>query len=98
VWQVRSYDHAKLHAALCEWIYRDQTLTDLAMPALWGSAAVFVFVVGLLIAIPKDLARARARRHGRRLKGPELVTAAAFHRRTRAAAGSTIHVGISTAR
>jgi type IV secretory pathway TraG/TraD family ATPase VirD4 len=71
-----------LHAALREWIYRDQTLSDLAMPALWGSLAVFV--VGLVVAIPKDIARARERRHGRRLKGPELVTAAAFNRRTRA--------------
>jgi len=81
-WQERSYDHATLHAALREWIYRDQTLTDLAMPALWGSAVVFL--VGLVIAIPKDLARARARRHGRRLKGPELVTAVLFNRRTHA--------------
>jgi len=38
----------------------------------------------LLIAVPKDLARARARRHGRRLKGPELVSARRFNRRTRA--------------
>src|SRR3989441_3542908 len=81
-WQERSYDHARLHAALRDWIYRDQTLTDLATPALWGSLAVFA--IGLVIAIPKDLARARARRHGRRLKGPELMTAAAFNRRTRA--------------
>jgi hypothetical protein len=82
VWQERTYDHARLHAALREWIYRDQTLTDLATPALWWSLAVFA--IGLVIAIPKDLARARARRHGRRLKGPELVPAGAFNRRTRA--------------
>ena len=81
-WLERSYDHARLHAVLREWIYRDQTVTDLATPALWGS--VTVFALGLVIAIPKDLARARARRHGRRLKGPELVTAATFNRRTRA--------------
>src|SRR2546428_12340454 len=52
------------------------------MPPLWGSLAVFG--VGLFVAIPKDVARARARRHGRRLKGPELVTAATLNRRTRA--------------
>src|SRR5204863_719074 len=34
-------------------------------------------------AIPKDAARARARREGRRLKGPELVTAGVFNRRNR---------------
>jgi hypothetical protein len=82
VWQDRSHDHARLHEALRGWIYRDQTLTDLAMPALWGSLAVFA--IGLVIAIPKDIARARARRHGQRLKGPELVTAATLNRRTRA--------------
>src|SRR2546425_4274123 len=81
-WQGRSYDHARLHAALREWIYREQTLTDLATPALVGSLAVFA--IGLVIAIPQDLARARARRNGRRLKGPELVTAATFNRRSRA--------------
>ena len=82
VWQERSYDHARLHAALREWIYHDQTLTDLAMPSLWGSLAVLV--LGLVVTIPKDVGRARARRHGQRLKGPELVTAATFNRRTRA--------------
>jgi hypothetical protein len=82
VWQDRSYDHAKVHGVLREWIYRDQSLLDLARPALFGGLAVFG--VGLLIAVPKDVARARTRRHGRRLKGPELVTAAGFNRRTRA--------------
>src|SRR5437867_565705 len=72
----------QLHAVLREWIYRDQTLSDLAMPTLWGSLAVFV--VGLFVTIPKDIARSRARRHGRRLKGPELVTAATLNRHTRA--------------
>src|SRR2546426_270961 len=81
-WQERRYDHAQLHALLREWIYRDQTLSDLAMPTLWGSLAVFG--VGLFVAIPKDVARAHARRHGQRLKGPELVSAATLNRRTRA--------------
>ena len=66
-WEERSYEHAKLHAFLREWIYRDQTLADLAKPALLGGVAVFV--VGLLIAIPKDLARARARRAWATLEG-----------------------------
>jgi hypothetical protein len=82
-WQDVSYSHAGVHDLLGKWIYRDQTLTDLVMPAVWVSLAVFG--VGLLGAIPKDIARARARRHGQRLKGPELVTAASFNRRTRAA-------------
>jgi hypothetical protein len=82
LWQAGSYDHAKLHAFLGHWIYRDQTLTDLLIPAVWGG--VGVFIAGLLMAIPRDLARTRERRHGRRLRGPELVTPAQFNRRTRA--------------
>jgi hypothetical protein len=80
-WQRAQYDNAKLHALLAHWIYSDQSLTDLARPALWGGLGVLV--VGLIVAIPKDAARARERKHGRRLKGPELVTAEAFNRRMR---------------
>src|SRR4029450_7141146 len=77
-----SYNHGAFHEQLREWIYVDQTLADLARPSLIGVFAVLT--LGLLLAIPKDLARARARRHGRRLKGPELVSARRFNRRTRA--------------
>ncbi|MGA8221704.1 MAG: type IV secretion system DNA-binding domain-containing protein, partial [Candidatus Acidiferrales bacterium] len=78
-WQQGLYDNAKLHEFLGHWIYRDQTLTDLLRPGLWGGLAVFL--VGLVVAIPKDAARARIRKEGRRLKGPELVTARKFNRR-----------------
>jgi len=82
VWRDVSYHHAGLHEQLREWIYAGQTLTDLARPSLIGVFAVLV--AGLLLAIPKDLARARERRHGRRLKGPELVSVRRFNQRTRA--------------
>jgi hypothetical protein len=82
VWQDGSYGHANLHAFLGRWVYRDQSVADLLMPTVRG--ALGVFVVGLLVAIPKDLARTRERRQGRRLKGPELVTAARFCDRHRA--------------
>ncbi len=81
-WRDVSYNHGAFHEQLREWIYAGQTLVDLARPSLIGVFAVLA--LGLLLAIPKDLARARARRHGRRLKGPELVTARRFNRRTRA--------------
>jgi hypothetical protein len=54
-------------------------IADLLRPALWSGLGVFV--AGLLVAVPKDVARMRARRHGRRLKGPELVTVSQFNRR-----------------
>src|SRR6185436_620858 len=81
-WESEHYDHAKLQALLREWIYRDQGLVDLARPALWSSLGVLV--VGLLVGIRQDMNRARARKHGRRLKGPELVSVRAFNRRLRA--------------
>ncbi|MGE3511201.1 MAG: type IV secretion system DNA-binding domain-containing protein [Vicinamibacterales bacterium] len=82
VWQRGSYRHDALHAFLRRWVYGDRSLRALAQPALWS--AVAIAGPGLLLAIPIDVARARKRRHGRRLKGPELVSVAAFNRRTRA--------------
>ena len=79
VWRDLVYDHARLHAELRVWVYADQTLTELARPSLIAVSAVFV--AGLLIAIPKDARGARSRRHGRRLKGPEFVSARQFNRR-----------------
>ena len=81
IFQQGQYDNAKLHAFLAHWIYRDQSFTDFLRPALWGGLGVFF--VGLLVAIPKDAARARARKEGRRLKGPELVTVREFNRLNR---------------
>ena len=79
-WEQVPYGHASVYRLLREWIYRDQTLTDLAAPAGWTALAVFS--VGLLVALPKDAARRRAQRLGRRLKGPELVSVPTFNRRT----------------
>jgi hypothetical protein len=79
VWHEASYRHAAVHRFLGHWIYRDQTLLTLVDPAGWVGAGVFVTC--LFVAIPCDLARGRERRHGRRLKGPELVTVARFNRR-----------------
>jgi hypothetical protein len=82
VWHDQRARHAALHALLREWIYRDRPATDLVRSA--AMSGVGVFVVGAAIALPIDVARARTRRHGRRLKGPELVSVAQFTRRFRA--------------
>ncbi|MFZ0211144.1 MAG: type IV secretion system DNA-binding domain-containing protein [Candidatus Acidiferrales bacterium] len=79
VFQQGQYDNAQLHTFLGHWIYRDQSFTEFLRPAFWGGLGVFF--AGLLIAIPKDAARARARKEGRRLKGPELVTVREFNRK-----------------
>lgn len=72
-------DNAKLHEFLGHWVYQDQTLMDFLRPGLWGASGMFL--VCLLVAIPKDAARSRERKEGRRLKGPELVTPRVFNRR-----------------
>jgi len=82
VWVSGQRAHAAVHDFLQRWIYDNQTLANLATPALRG--ALVMLLVGLVVAIPNDLARARQRRHGRRLKGPELVSARTFNRRLRA--------------
>lgn len=78
-WQRRQYEKSMLHQWLSHSIYKDQTLMDLEKPGLLGGLGVFV--VCLIAAIPKDIARARMRKNGRRLKGPELVTPPRFNRR-----------------
>jgi hypothetical protein len=80
-WRDASYPHAALAAFLARWIYGDQTLAVLLRPAWWSG--LVVLAVGLLVALPVDAARTRERRHGRRLKGPELVSPARFTRRVR---------------
>jgi hypothetical protein len=81
VFQRVQYDNAKLHEFLGHWIYGDQTFMDFLRPALWGGLSVFC--LGLLAAVPKDAIHARERKQGRRLRGPELVTAGQFNRRNR---------------
>jgi hypothetical protein len=76
------YESGALRAVLGTWIYQDRRLRDLAWAPLGGGLGVLA--LGLLVAVPQDAARARERRHGRRLKGPELVDARAFTRRLKA--------------
>jgi hypothetical protein len=82
VWSEERHTHAAFHAFLKQGIYAGQSVTALMTPAAWSSMGLAV--PGLLIAVPLDVALARRRRHGRRLKGPELVSVPRFTRRTRA--------------
>ena len=71
-------DDAKMHEFLRQWIYRDQTLTDLLHAALWGPLAALLLWLAFTLA--RDAARARKHREGGRLKRPELVSPQVFHR------------------
>jgi type IV secretory pathway TraG/TraD family ATPase VirD4 len=82
VWHDASYPHTTIHAFLQHWMYRDRSLVDRLRPGAW--TALGLVSLGWLVAIPVDVIRSRERRQGRRLKGPELVSAARFNRRLRA--------------
>jgi hypothetical protein len=60
-------------------VYDGHTLADLVW---WSLMAGPIFLVlGLTVALPMDRERARIRKYGRRVRGPEEVTAAEFNRR-----------------
>lgn len=75
-------DTAKLRAWLKGTIYQGTTpWASLAEP--WWVGAL-TLGIGIVWALPKDLRRARIRRIGRRLRGPELVSTREFNERNRA--------------
>jgi hypothetical protein len=81
-WEPGVYEHARLHALLSRWIYRDVSPLARMHSAVRGG--LMLFIIGLPIAIAKDVIRNRRRKEGRRLKGPELLTSRQFNRRVRA--------------
>jgi hypothetical protein len=71
------YSSQQVQKTLSDWIYDGQTPDDLVRPAWIGGLGVLV--LGLVLAIPRDRARARILQHGRRLKGPQMVTVKEFN-------------------
>jgi hypothetical protein len=78
-WKPAAYDNHDLNDWLRLGIYDGSPWQMLWSPAWKATAAVFLWF--LPITVPKDLQRKRIRREGRRLKGPELVTASEFNYR-----------------
>lgn len=73
------YDNQKLSAFLNQYMYHVSALSDFFYwPLTYSGIAL---VLGLIVAIPGDRRRALIRKHGRRIQGPEEVTAAEFNRR-----------------
>ena len=69
---------AVLHAFLQRWVYDGRSLANLCSRAAVCSALACFFLVPF--GVGKDLQRRREIRHGRQIRGPELVTRARFNK------------------
>ena len=79
----RPWKNKLIYDALRNRVYEGQALADLVrVPLLCGLGSL---ILGLMIGIPKDKENTRVRKQGRRLRGPEEVTAAQFNRPNKAA-------------
>ena len=71
------YNDRALHTVMSHAVFQhDDIWGYMARPFYWS---LTFFVVLLFVAIPKDRARRMVWKHGRRLRGPELVTTAEFN-------------------
>ncbi len=71
------YSSRQMNQMLARWIFDGQSPDDLIRPAWFG--AMGVFVLGFGLSIPRDRARRHMQEHGRRLKGPQMVTVKEFN-------------------
>ena len=74
------YTSAQMNRILAESIYAGHSPGDLIWPAWAG--ALGVFVLGLVLPIPRNRRRRQIEEEGCRLKGPEMVTVKEFNRRS----------------
>jgi hypothetical protein len=76
-WYTGTFNDHLLHELMSHWVYQDERFWDHAQRPFYLS--VLVLILGLSFAVPKDRARQLLYKHGRRLRGPELVTTAEFN-------------------
>src|SRR6266568_151190 len=95
-WERGRYDCQALHRLIEHWIYHDQPLTEQLKTA--GFSGLVAFIAGIILAIPSERERMRIWKHGRQLKGPEMVRSDEFNQRYRSeasASSSTIATGFN---
>ena len=71
-WVTGTFNDRALHLLLGQVVYADLEGWEFYRVPVWTAAALFVLM--LFVAVPKDRARRMIWKHGRRLRGPELVT------------------------
>ncbi len=84
------FSNARMRQTLGQVVYGDRTVWDYIKWPVFGSLGVFVAL--LFYTVPKDRKRARVWKHGRRLRGPELVTTAEFNERLGKTKGWNIYL------
>ena len=73
----KHYTSQEMHQTLADWIYQGHSADDLIRPAWIGGLGTFA--LGLIVAMPRDRTRLHLVTHGRRLKGPQMVTVKEFN-------------------
>ena len=76
-WVAGVFNDRGLHRVMSEAVYADHESWEFYQKPVYATLAFFV--LALLVAVPKDRARRMIWKHGRRLRGPELVTTAEFN-------------------
>ncbi len=79
IWVTGIFNDRGLHRVMSETVFGGHEVWEFfEIPV---SATLAFFLLALFVAIPKDRARRMIWKHGRRLRGPELVTTAEFNRK-----------------
>jgi len=73
-WVTGTFSNRGLHRLMGEAVYADLTGWEFYQKPVYASLALLVLL--LFLAVPKDRKRRMVWKHGRRLRGPELVTTA----------------------
>ncbi len=89
-WVTGTFNDRGLHRVMSEAVYSNIGGWEFYQKAVWLTAAFFV--LALFVAVPKDLARRMLYKHGRRLRGPELVTTAEFNEKLGKSKGMRVHL------
>ena len=76
-WVTGTFNDRGLHRVMSEAVYADHESWEFYQKPVYATLAFFV--LALFVAVPKDRARRMIWKHGRRLRGPELVRTAEFN-------------------
>ena len=89
-WVSGVFNDRGLHRVMSEAVYADHEAWEFYQKPVY--ATLVFFVLALFVAIPKDRARRMIWKHGRRLRGPELVTTAEFNTKLGRSKGMRVYL------